>query len=585
LLATFRRSALIIGVSASLLLHVLASVILYGAAPAAVPDPAEEPILVDFDMNEAPPPPEAEMPAAEDEPVGQPELPAEAAQPAEPEEPDETVPEPESEGPAVFDAAPPELDAGPADAMPADAGPADAGVGGEEVLAAKGEDAGAIDAGLLAGVKPGAEHDAAPVASSTPATAIDAGLPGATAASPTGATAAGPPGEGQAVAGTGTGAGTGVQGTSELNLLAYLPPGDVVSVLVRFDRLRGKPWAAQAEAILAPMPDYQSLVGDRKVTVSDLFDFLVISTPEPREVSATTLVGRTRLSGPEVRKFIDHRQAPVTWYTSRGGPAGRRTPSPLVHASDARMFVLPQPGWVVLAQPRHLGVLPQPIEGDIDMAMASPADVPAWLARAPAIDELTGDKQGPVLMLTIQGMLPPRYSAPYVGEIDTPKRLTLAVENARVGFFVRGAMLFESEAQAEGFIAAMNKAKVELTTTPMGKLLLNRFHVFHALRGLSFQRNKLKVAFATSISGNDARGLLARAAVQVRTYFEAQREPLKRLRRPRPAEPAPASPAPAPGPAPAPSPSPAPAPSPASPAPAPSPASPAPAPSPSPAPP
>jgi hypothetical protein len=560
LIETLRRSALIIGVSASLLLHVLASVILYGAAPAVVPDPAEEPILVDFDMNEAPPPPEPEMPSAQDEPVGQPELPAEAAQPAEPEE---TVPEPESEGLAVFDAAPPEPDAGPADAMPADAGPTDAGVGADDVLAAKGEDAGAIaavppDAGAgLAGVKPGAEHDAAPVASSTPGTPSTPDT--ARDVSPEGsATGVSPSGEGQAAAGTGTE--TGVQGTSELNLLAYLPPGDVVSVLVRFDRLRGKPWAAQAEAILAPMPDYQSLVGDRKVAVSDLFDFLVISTPEPREVTATTLVGRTRLSGPEVREFIDHPQAPVTWYTSRGGPAGRRTPSPLVHASDARMFVLPQPGWVVLAQPRHLGVLPQPAEGDIDMAMASPADVPAWLARAPAIDELTGDKRGPVLMLTIQGMLPPRYSAPYVGEIDTPKRLTLAIESARVGFFVRGAMLFDSEAHAEGFIAAMNKARVELTTTPMGKLLLNRFHVFHALRGLSFQRNKLKVAFATSISGNDARGLLERTAVQVRTYFEAQREPLKRLRRPRPAEPAPGpSTAPAP-PAPAPAPGASPAP-------------------------
>jgi hypothetical protein len=574
LIETLRRSALIIGVSASLLLHVLASVILYGAAPAVVPDPAEEPILVDFDMNEAPPPPEPEMPSAQDEPVGQPELPAEAAQPAEPEE---TVPEPESEGLAVFDAAPPEPDAGPADAMPADAGPTDAGVGADDVLAAKGEDAGAIaavppDAGAgLAGVKPGAEHDAAPVASSTPGTPSTPDT--ARDVSPEGsATGVSPSGEGQAAAGTGTE--TGVQGTSELNLLAYLPPGDVVSVLVRFDRLRGKPWAAQAEAILAPMPDYQSLVGDRKVAVSDLFDFLVISTPEPREVTATTLVGRTRLSGPEVREFIDHPQAPVTWYTSRGGPAGRRTPSPLVHASDARMFVLPQPGWVVLAQPRHLGVLPQPAEGDIDMAMASPADVPAWLARAPAIDELTGDKRGPVLMLTIQGMLPPRYSAPYVGEIDTPKRLTLAIESARVGFFVRGAMLFDSEAHAEGFIAAMNKARVELTTTPMGKLLLNRFHVFHALRGLSFQRNKLKVAFATSISGNDARGLLERTAVQVRTYFEAQREPLKRLRRPRPAEPAPGpSTAPAP-PAPAPGASPAPAPPATAPASGPSPAPP-----------
>lgn len=547
MLETIRRPALILGVSASLLLHALASVILYTTAPAA-PEQAEEPILVDFDMEAAPPPPEPEMPSAEDEPPVAPPAPAEPAQP------EVAVPEPDTEGIAAFDASVPAQDAGPPDATPADAGPADARA--DDVLAGKGEDAGAIaaapadagppDAGLVASAPAGADHDAAPVAANAGA-AIDAGAGAST------------PGEDQAATGTGTGT---APGTSEVNLLAYLPPGDVISVLVRFDRLRGKPWAAQAEAILAPMPDYRALVGDRTVTVSDLFDFLVISTPEPREVAATTLVGRTRLSGPEVRAFIDHPGAPVTWYTGRGGPTGRRAPSQLVHRGDGRVFLLPQPGWVVLAQPRHLGVLPQPVEGDIDMAMASQADLPAWLARAPAIDELTAAKDGPVLMLTIQGMLPPRFQAPYLGEFDTPTRLTLAIESAPVGFVVRGAMLFESEAQAEAFIAAVDRAKAELTSTPMGKLMLTRFHLLHALRGLSFKRNQRKLAFSTSISGNDARGLLDRAAVQVRTYFEALEEPTRRLKRPRPATapapgeaapaPAPATPAPAPGPSPAP---------------------------------
>jgi outer membrane biosynthesis protein TonB len=537
------RYLLLVGVSASLLLHVLAAVVMRIAAPGPLVEDENEPILVDFDMEEAPPPPEAEMPAAE-------EAAAPPPPPAAPEPAAEAITAPEPE-PEVIAEPTLEIDAGPppADAtLPADAGPDDAGASADRdaaVLAGQADDAGAAtavaaaadagakDAGLQA--RAGGDADAGTVASAEPAAAADAG-PGGAAAS-TGA-AGEDPGR--------MGTGMGIPSTSDINLLAYLPAGDVVSVLVRFDRLHGSPWAAQAEAILAPMPDYRTLIGNRDVKVSDLFDFIIISTPQPRDVTATTLVGRARLAGPEVRAFINHPEAPVEWFTARGGAAGRRLASPLVFPGDARMFLLPRPSWVVLAQPRYLGALPQPAEGAIDMAMASEADMPEWLARVPAVEEATGGpkQRGPVLMVTVQGLLPPRWRAPFLGEIETPRRMTLAVEIARGGFYVRGGMLFDSADQAERFIAAFGKAQADVTTTPLGKTLLGRFHLYHALRGLSFKRNGTKVAYATSISMADARGLLDSAAAQVRRFFEGQREPAPGKPRPKPEQPKPEQPKP-----------------------------------------
>jgi outer membrane biosynthesis protein TonB len=543
------RYLLLAGIGASLLLHALAGIVMRIAAPGPLVEDEDEPILVDFDVEEPPPPPEAEMPVAE-EAAAPPPPPA----PPEPAAEEIAAPEPEPEVIAEptldIDAGPPPADASVADpSADRDAGVADAGAEGDAAVlagqaddagaataAAAAADAGAKDAGLLAGTRGGGEDASVASTSAEPVAAADAG-PG----SPAAAADPGAAGEDSGRMNTGM----GIPSTSDVNLLAYLPPGDVVSVLVRFDRLHGSPWAAQAEAILAPMPDYRTLVGKRDVKVSDLFDFIIISTPQPRDVTATTLVGRARLAGPDVRAFINHADAPVEWYTARGGAAGRRMASSLVFPGDVRMFLLPRPSWVVLAQPRYLGALPEPAEGAIDMAMASEADLPPWLARVPAVEQATGgpNQRGPVLMVTVQGLLPPRWHAPFLGEVETPRRLTLAVEVARRGFYVRGAMLFDSADQAERFIAAFGKAQAEVTTTPLGKALLGRFHVYHALRGLSFKRNGAKVAYATSISVADARGLLDSAAAQVRRFFDGQREPTPRKPRPKP-EPKPEQPEP-----------------------------------------
>src|SRR5262249_23536839 len=125
------------------------------------------------------------------------------------------------------------------------------------------------------------------------------------------------------------------------NLLSYFPKGHVVTLLLRFDRLRGTEWAAAGEKLLSPMPDYRTLIGDRPIHIADVFDTLVISTFSPRDVSATTLVGRTAMSPADLRTMLDHDGAPVAWSAAQGGALGRRRAGSMVFARDHRGFLPP----------------------------------------------------------------------------------------------------------------------------------------------------------------------------------------------------------------------------------------------------
>ncbi|WP_428269573.1 hypothetical protein [Haliangium sp.] len=569
---------MLLALALSLLTHLLVGVGLRLAAPIALDEHDDDPLLlVDIDIDEAPEAPEAEMPVAEEAPPPPlPPAPVEEPPAAEP----EPIPEPEAviaeEGLGLADAGVPESDAGGWDAG-ADAGGWDAGAdagadaGGWDAGAdAGGWDAGATDAGGWdagpdrdAGAPSDAGADAAVLlarlddAGAGPASAVgdvedavgagvevaenatgDAGVIGSDGV----ASAAGTSG-GDGTATTGAAAGSGVTGTpssSDVNMLAYAPAGDVLSVLLRFDRLRGTPWAAPTEAILAPMPDYRALVGSREVSVAEQFELLIIATPRPRDVTATTLAGRYRHSSAEIRAFIDHPEAPVSWYPARGGAAGRRMRSRLVPPSDVRVFSMPMPEWVVLTQPTHLGDLLMPRPGELDRVPAL-ADVarPAWLAALPEVEARTGTDEGPALMVTAQGLLPPRWQAPYVGELDTPERATLALEITSGGFFVRGVLLFSDEAKAEAFVATVDKARTQLTATRLGRALLAQFQLENAVAGLSFKRNRAKVAYATSISVADARTLLERVAARTEAFFARQRGPRPVQRAPTPVAPVP----------------------------------------------
>jgi hypothetical protein len=399
----------------------------------------------------------------------------------------------------------------------------------EEPLVAEQGDAGAGDG------------DATMIASTTePAAAghsegggAEPGLPAATDPG-IGAGAAGMDNQ-PAVEGAPTSAGTAA------NLLAYFPPGHQITVLIRFDRLRKTEWARPATQLFKPMPDYGALFGTRDVAIADQLDTLVISSPRPRDATATTLVARTQLTRPKMRDFLANPDAPIQWSATRGGMLGKRTGK--LFPNDRRVLLSPWRGWFVLAQPGDVADLTAPASGNLDMIEAK-AKLPPWLAAMREIERETteppappkpgaatrkpDDKRGPALVLTLEGP-GKRYNIPDVGlgvtTVPSPDRLSLAMELVKQGWLVRGNIVFASEVDATEFVQTVEDVQTRITESRILSGLLAKQRALNAITGLSLARSGARVSYATSISVADARALLAAAAQTLDAYFAAPLPP------------------------------------------------------------
>jgi hypothetical protein len=316
------------------------------------------------------------------------------------------------------------------------------------------------------------------------------------------------------------------------DLRVYAPEGDKLAVLLRYDRLKGTPWAPLADAIIAPMPDYRSIVGNRKVALADLFQSLLISTRNPTNVRATHLIARTHMSPAEVRRFLDHPLQPVTWSAVRGGALGERQDSPLKVERDRRVYLIPQPGLVVLTRPKFLGALVEktPPAGsapaDLDGARAAPADVPPWLARAWSAENEAGVESSVVAVVTVGGIRRAELEVPEFGALPTPVRFSLALEMAKIGFYVRGTLAFATPQLAQQFEARMNQGRERVLGNRFTQLMLRNFHALNALQGLTLRRRGQLVTYATSISNADAKAGMRLAADWARRFFEGGLQPL-----------------------------------------------------------
>jgi hypothetical protein len=465
--------------------------------------------LVDIEM--APEPPKAEALPAEVE------KPPEQAPTAKDEQmPAATEPAPPSEPAAVADAgvdapvdAPP--DARPKDAAVPMVAEADAGVGDATELALA--DGGGGDAAELAMAGSGSGSGAGS------AEGLGSGVPAAIAQG----SGSGEPGMDTqpAVEGAPTTAGTAA------NLLAYFPPGHVITALVRFDRMRGTEWAAASERLFRPMPDYRGLFGDRDAGIAAKLDMLVISTPRPRDATATTLVIHTAQTRAVVRDLLATN--PIAWSAAKGGMLGKRDK---IYPGDVRVVLSPWQGWYVLAPPADLPGLTGTAKGNID-AIEAKAKLPAWLATIRTIDKEAGgpDKRGPALVLTVgeppTGTKPSasgRYKLPDVGlgvtALPVPQRISLAMELVKQGWLVRGNIVFATEADAAELVQTLQDAQQRITDSHVLSALLRRQHVLNVVAGLSLQRTGARVSYATSLSISDARAVLAAAALTLGEYFQ-----------------------------------------------------------------
>lgn len=490
---------LLVALAVSLVAHAGAGAIL-GVSYRAAPPVDEDLVLTDIEL--APEAPEAHVPGAETTP--------DLAEPDEPDEPAPGEPEPEAAGTLVQ----------PPPDEPVAAATPDAGVPADATVVAADLDAGLGDGGTA--IATGA-HDAGPGDGGTAiaATDLDAGVPGdggtaIAATDPTGPM--GDPARDPITDPAGDpNAAPGPPG-ADSDLTAYFPKGELVTVLVRLDRFRGTPWAEPLENIFRPMPDYRALVGNRKVTMAERFDTMVVSSPTPNEVTATTVIVRYAQAPKTMRTFLDHKSSPVKWRPSRGGALGQRTPGPAVANHDKRVFLMPLPGLVMLVHPRLLGGLPQPAGAALD-AFPAELTLPAWMRQVRAIERESGDDKGPAVVVTTRG-LTDELDIPFVGKVAGPRRTTLAMTLDKRGFIIQGNLLFDDAARAATFIVKANELKKIATESLGGKLALAPFHAYNAVKGLTFNQVGAKVGFATSISVADAQAMTSYGAELVKVYFE-----------------------------------------------------------------
>jgi hypothetical protein len=323
--------------------------------------------------------------------------------------------------------------------------------------------------------------------------------------------------------GTGGGGGAVSPGTAA-NLLSYFPDDHVVTAMIRFDRIRGTTWQAPIEKLFTPMPDHQMLIGERDLALADLFDTLVISTPRPRDMIATTLVAKHKVARPELRDVLDEPETPVTWSVTTGGMFGKRKAGARVVRGDKRLFLAPYVGWIVLAQPRDLTGLTAAGTGELDTAVAQVA-LPPWLDGIRAIDDEAGTTEGPALVVTMAAK-EKRIEVPDVGlevtSLPGPERMTIALVIDPQGFVVRGNLRFASEADAIEMVASIEKARARVLDSTLLKAMLRRSRVLNAITGLTVDRRGARMSYATSLSTADAEGLLAVAAQYLDAWFEEQ---------------------------------------------------------------
>jgi hypothetical protein len=337
-------------------------------------------------------------------------------------------------------------------------------------------------------------------------------------------------GSGELVAMSGSGSGgsdaetaPGVDGApttagTAANLVAYFPPGHVVTALVRFDRLRGTEWAVAAETIFKPLPDYKMLfAGGGKALLADKLDMLVVSTPRPRDIAATVLVAKTSLTRSELRDYLG---GAITWSASRGGLLGRqRRP----FAGDKRVVLSPFHSWFVLGPPGDLPNLAA-ASGDLD-AIEATERLPPWLSNIRSIEAESGsDARGPAIVATFAPTAK-RYDLPELGlgvpSIPGPERISAAMELVTQGWLVRGNIKMATEADAQELVASLSAVQTRCTTSIAHKLLLKKAKLLDAITNLHLARTGDRISYTTSLSIADTRVLLVAIAKMVEDYFKS----------------------------------------------------------------
>jgi hypothetical protein len=199
------------------------------------------------------------------------------------------------------------------------------------------------------------------------------------------------------------------------DLSPFAPDDAHLVVLLCMDKLRRSPHRAGAEALLAALPDWSTLVAGTGVSPIDDFEALLIATADPHDVTATFLAAR-HADGPKMRALV-----------------GRTLPD-----GDPRVFKVVQPGLTILTQP-----------GELERTdMGDPRTT--WLAQLAAFDKVAQADNGPAVLVTLA-------DAPaliHFGDgLPTPQAIALAA-TGDASPAVRVRVVFANAAEAQTFARA-----------------------------------------------------------------------------------------------------------------------------------
>jgi hypothetical protein len=242
------------------------------------------------------------------------------------------------------------------------------------------------------------------------------------------------------------------QGKDPKDLRSYGPEGSRLTALLRLDRLRasadGRGYIAPVDEILKLLPDRKRLLEGTGLDLYRDFDALLIATPNPFDDTVTFLAARHHLDDAGMRAALDRGAEtagrPITWSEQAGRPVGTRA----THDRDDRLFVMPQPGLVVIAPPAYAALLlerPGDAGAPPDRGRARWADL---IARIDAEDGAVPEHA--VFMMTATNLLrsPSREQAPVPGAPGALPRVMSMVAGTTPTSFLELTGDFATESQA-----------------------------------------------------------------------------------------------------------------------------------------
>ncbi|MBL4635919.1 MAG: hypothetical protein JKY56_18810, partial [Kofleriaceae bacterium] len=311
---------------------------------------------------------------------------------------------------------------------------------------------------------------------------------------------------------------------ASLNMGSHAPAGDHIAVLLRLDRIRGTEWAKFLDDILRPMPDHRLIIGDRKLSFSDYFDFLYISTNNPADLTATTLSAISKLKGAELRKMLGHPKVKIKWSPVAAGVLGTLGASRNHHSADKRVYFSPNASSLVLARPSTLNKAIEPRTGALDLPNPQPELLPSWIENIPKLSQAASGADAPYAMAYISA-LPNYVVIPRGPTLPAPDSISIYLQAEKTGFTIRGKAIFSNAARAKQFAEGATKARSEAMNSMLTKILLRQFQAYNLLAGLKLEQKSSVVTFASTLSIADTRSIFKLAANWSRRYFGRQSAP------------------------------------------------------------